>query len=121
MTNARTRPEALLPLNEEVLWLLLSLHEGGRHGYALMRDIEERTDGRVLIQTGALYRFLHRMEADGTIEEIAPPESETDQRRRYYRITQFGRAVTSAELARMHRLIETGAEAGALRVRGAGA
>jgi DNA-binding PadR family transcriptional regulator len=118
--NVRRDPAALLPLNEEVLWLLLSLHEGDRHGYALMRAIEERTDGRVNIQTGALYRFLHRMEQEGTIEEVAPPRAETDPRRRYYRITPFGRRVTAAELARMRRLLETAHAAGAAAMRGAG-
>lgn len=118
---AQRRPEELLPLSEEALWLLLALHEGAAHGYALMQAIEQQTEGRVAIQTGALYRFLHRLEDDGAIEDIPAPAAETDQRRRYYRITRFGRAVAAAELARMRELLDMGLAAGVLRIRGADA
>lgn len=114
------RIDELLPLKEEALWLLLTLHDGAAHGYALMQAVEEQTEGAVAIQTGALYRFLHRLEADGAIEEAAPPRDETDQRRRYYRITRFGRALAAAELTRMRRLVDTGLAAGVLRTRRAG-
>lgn len=117
----RHQPEELLPLREEALWLLLALHDGVAHGYALMQAVEEQTDGRVAIQTGALYRYLHRLEDDGAIEEVAAPRGETDERRRYYRITKFGRAVAAAELARMRRAIDTGLAAGVLRARSADA
>jgi len=109
----------LLPLKNEVLLLLLSLHDGPGHGYALMQDVEERTGGDVRIQTGALYRFLHRMEGDGLVEEVEPPREETDERRRYYGITAFGRAVARAELERMRGLIQAGTRAGVLRRGGA--
>jgi DNA-binding PadR family transcriptional regulator len=115
----RHQTDDLLPLREEALWLLLALHRGAAHGYALMQAVEEQTDGRVAIQTGALYRYLHRLEADGAIEQVAAPRGETDERRRYYRITKFGRALSAAELRRMRRAIDTGVSAGVLHTRSA--
>jgi len=110
----RRRPAEPLPLKTEVLWLLLSLHGEPRHGYGLMQDVAERTRGAVSIQTGALYRFLHRMEADGLVAEADAPAEEVDERRRYYRITPFGSAVAAAELERMRRLVASGVRAGVL-------
>lgn len=113
MTTDR-QPEDLLPLKTETLWLLLSLHHGQCHGYALMQDVAARSNGRVRIQTGALYRLLHRMEGDALVEQAEPPADNTDQRRRYYRIAPFGRAVLAAELARMRRLVDHGVRDGVL-------
>lgn len=119
MPRTPTSPDALLPLKNEVLWLLLSLNQGERHGYGLMQDVEERSDGEVTIQTGALYRILHRMENDGLVTEAEPPADETDGRRRYYRVTRFGAAVLAAELARMRVLVDSGVRDGVLPPRGA--
>jgi DNA-binding PadR family transcriptional regulator len=113
-------PDRLLPLKNEVLWLLLSLKHGERHGYALMQDVEARSEERVRIPTGALYRTLHRMEADCLVGEAEAPPDETDTRRRYYRITPFGVRVLSAELARMRRLVDSGVRAGVLPAGGGG-
>jgi DNA-binding PadR family transcriptional regulator len=114
MQTSSDSPEAFLPLPIHVLWLLMSLHHGNRHGYGLMQDVAERSEGRVKIQTGALYRLLHRMEADGLVGEAEAPTDETDERRRYYRITPLGASVLSAELARMRRLVDSGIQGGAL-------
>ena len=101
-------PDALLPLKTEVLWLLMSLNGREGHGYGLMQDVEARSRGQVRIQTGALYRILHRMEDDGVVAIADSPADETDTRRRYYRITDFGRAVLAAELSRMKSVLEAG-------------
>lgn len=110
----RPGPEELLPLKSEVLWLLLSLLECNRHGYGLMRDVEDRTQGTVRIQTGALYRLLHRMEVDGLIGEVDTPADATDERRVYYGVTPFGRQVAVAELERMRSMIAMGKRQGLL-------
>lgn len=117
MESHPTSPEDHLPLKNETLWLLLSLHRGRRHGYGLMQEIEERSGGRVRIQTGALYRLLHRMDEDGLVEEVEPPAEETDRRRRYYGITHLGGEVLEAELARMRGLVESGVRDGVLPAR----
>jgi DNA-binding PadR family transcriptional regulator len=112
-------PGDLLPLKTEVLWLLLSLTGGSRHGYALMQDVAERSAGAVRIQTGALYRFLHRMQEDGLVAEAERPADESDERRRYYAITDFGRRVAAAELERMRGLLHEGLEHGLISEGGA--
>ena len=105
-------PTRLLPLKNEILWLLLALHDGPMHGYGLMREVEDRTEATVRIQTGALYRFLHRMLGDGLVVETDAPRSATDARRRYYRITALRSAVLEAELERMRRLVASGVRRG---------
>lgn len=102
------------PLKTEVLWLLLSLNGAERHGYGLMQDVEERSEGSLRIQTGALYRTLHRMLRAGLVAEVDLPASATDERRRYYRITARGRAVAAAELERMRSLVQSGIRGGLL-------
>jgi DNA-binding PadR family transcriptional regulator len=103
-------PSALgehLPLKRDVVLILLALKDAPRHGYGIMQDAERRTDGESLLQTGALYRRIRRLLADGFIQECSPPRGEAgiDERRRYYTLTAFGRRVLAAELERMARLV----------------
>jgi DNA-binding PadR family transcriptional regulator len=87
--------------------ILLALREGERHGYALMRDAAERSEGTVRLQAGALYRTLKRLVDDGLVAESGArpaPESD-DERRRYYRLTPLGARVLAAELDRLARLV----------------
>jgi DNA-binding PadR family transcriptional regulator len=107
MTPRRPDPADHLPLANDALFILLALAAEPQHGYGIIRDVEARSDGRVLLQTGALYRMLRRLLRDRFIEECARPagvESE-DERRRYYALTSFGRQVLDAEIARMSRLV----------------
>ncbi len=109
MTSDRLSPDpgAFLPLKPIVFQILLSLAEEERHGYAIIKEVERRTGGQVVILAGALYRFLKRMLEDGLIvesEERPAPESD-DTRRRYYQISDFGRAVAIAEAERFERLL----------------
>ena len=103
-----TRPSrSFLPLKPLDLQLLLSLAEQERHGYALVQDIADRTEGLVALEPGNLYRVIKRLLADGLVAETerrAVPELE-DERRRYYRITPLGGRVLAAEIARLQALV----------------
>lgn len=105
-------PEDLLPLAPAVFHILLSLGDGERHGYALKREIARRTEGKVTLGPGALYGAIGKMLEQGTIEESEdrPDPHLDDERRRYYRLTPFGKKVALAEAARMRSLAELAAE-----------
>src|ERR687886_2787471 len=102
-------PQDLLPLTPAVLNILLALADGERHGYGIMREVEERTGGEVRLGPGTLYGSIKRMLADGLIEESdeRPDPELDDQRRRYYDITDFGRRVAGAEVGRLAGLVRT--------------
>ena len=110
----------LLPLRPAVLHILLALADEERHGYGIMREVEGRTGGRTRLGPGTLYGSIKRMLADGLIEESdeRPDPAMDDQRRRYYRITDFGRRVAGAEAERLSALVETARERKLLRGRG---
>ena len=96
-----------LPLPLPVFHLLLALHDGERHGYALKREILKRTDGKLNLGSGALYGSISKMLDQGLIEETEerPDFHLDDERRRYYRITPLGRAVVDAEASRLRDLV----------------
>jgi DNA-binding PadR family transcriptional regulator len=98
----------MLPLSAPVFHVLLSLAEGERHGYGLIRDIERRTAGEVRLSTSTLYGAIKRMIRDGLVDrsEERPDPDMDDERRRYYRITEFGREVARQEAHRIERLAE---------------
>jgi DNA-binding PadR family transcriptional regulator len=97
-----------LPLTPLTMAILLALAEGDKHGYALMKDVEQQTGGMLSPGTGSLYAALDRLEAEGLIEESASrPARGEDQRRKYFRITAAGRALARAEAGRMQRVLET--------------
>lgn len=102
-------PRDLLPLTPAVLHILLAVADEERHGYGIMREVEARTGGRTRLGPGTLYGSIKRMLADGLIEESdeRPDPEMDDQRRRYYRITNFGRKVAGAEAERLSGLVET--------------
>jgi DNA-binding PadR family transcriptional regulator len=107
MSKDKSAPGDLLPLPPAVFHILLSLADGERHGYALKREIAARTDGRMRLGPGVLYGSIAKMLAQGLIEESddRPDPHLDDERRRYYRITAFGRKVAHAEAARMRALV----------------
>jgi DNA-binding PadR family transcriptional regulator len=100
-------PDDFLPLKSDVVLILLALAAQPQHGYGIIRDVEARSEGRVVLQTGALYRTLRRLLEEGLIEERDRPagESSSDERRRYYQPTGLGRRVLDAETERMARLV----------------
>lgn len=96
-----------LPLTPVVFEILISLAGGERHGYAILRDVEERTGGRLRLHAGTLYRALGRLVDDGFLEETEGPAEGEDERRRYYRLTASGRQVAGAEAARLERQVRS--------------
>lgn len=102
----QTPTAAQLPLSVPVFQILLTLCEGPRHGYAILADIRARTDTEVELGAGTLYAAIKRMLEAEMIEEIDPPRQQmaSDSRRRFYRITPYGRRVAKAEAARLQRL-----------------
>ena len=95
------------PLTPAMFQILLALADSEKHGYAILKDVEEATAGEVRLSTGTLYGIIKRLLNEGLIEELRrrPPAVEDDQRRRYYRLTPRGRAVAVAEAERMEKLI----------------
>ena len=104
-------PSDLIPLSPAFFHILLSLSVGERHGYALKREISQLTIGKLKLGPGVLYGSIHKMLELGLIEESddRPDPHLDDQRRRYYRITPFGRKVAQAEAGRMRDLAELAA------------
>ena len=97
---------ALLPLPPAFLHILIAIGDEDRHGYAIMQDVADRTDGRVRMSPGTLYGSIRRMLDEGLIEERFPHVAgDDDERRRYYRVTKFGRAVAAAEADRLSTLV----------------
>ena len=104
--------EALLPLAPAFLHILIALGDGERHGYGIMQDVAERTDGRVRMSPGTLYGSIKRMLAEGLIEELTTGAAGADERRRFYRITRFGRRVAAAEAQRLTSLLSQARNSG---------
>lgn len=104
--TTRDEIEGFLPLPPATLHILLSLADGERHGYAIIQDIEERTDGDLRMSAGTLYRSIARMVEQGLIAETTQRRTRTDdERRRYYRLTALGTAVARVELRRLSQLV----------------
>jgi len=101
------------PLTEPVLLILLSLADKPRHGYALMKDIETLSAGRVRMTTGTLYGALRRLLEDAWIERFE--QEDTSREKQAYRLTSVGRRQMAGELDRMKQL--TRAAAARLRAR----
>ena len=99
--------DALLPLPPVTFHILLALADGERHGYAIIQDVETRTEGELRLGAGTLYRSIHRMLEQGLIVESQrrPARALDDERRRYYRLMPFGTAVARAEARRLSQLV----------------
>ena len=94
------------PLTNLAFQVLLALGQGPLHGYAIIRDIEERTDGRLSVRSGTLYTMIQRLQEDGMVEDAPPPdELQVDSRRKYYRITSAGRRAAGVEAERLTELL----------------
>jgi DNA-binding PadR family transcriptional regulator len=94
--------ESCLPLTPALFHVLLSLADGEKHGYAILKEVTERTGGKVELSTGTLYGIIKRLLADGMIRDSALGSTE---RRRAYRLTAFGRKVALAEAERLRELV----------------
>ena len=121
MRESGKRPEAMLPLKELERLVLLALEEEPQHGYRLLTRVAERSGGFVAPGPASLYRALSELEGAGVLEEadgFAAADSE-DARRKYFRLTPFGRAVLRAELSRLAALL-AGARGQGIRFEGGG-
>ena len=101
-------PQKHLPLSPQIFHILLTLADGEKHGYAIMRDIAESTNGRIKILPGTLYTIIKRMLTDGWIEEAIerPDPKYDDERRRYYRLSQLGQRIARLEAERLAELVQ---------------
>jgi len=96
-----------LPLTSAEFHFLLALADGDKHAYAVMKDVARLTDGAVRLSAGTLYGLVRRFVAEGLIAEKVerPVAALDDERRRYYRLTEFGREVAIAEAERLENLL----------------
>ncbi|HEX6973827.1 MAG TPA: PadR family transcriptional regulator [Vicinamibacterales bacterium] len=108
MTRRRQDPESLLPLTAGMFQVLIALADGEKHGYAIIKEVARRTDGAVTLSAGTLYTIVRRFEQEGVIAEAdtRPDPALDDERRRYYRLTDFGRDVARAEAERMQSALD---------------
>ena len=104
----RQDPVTQLPIKPVDLLILTMLMAGERHGYGIRHDIIAHTQGAMQLEAGNLYRSMRRLEADGLVEEAGrrPAADADDERRRYYRLTAFGRRVLAAEMLRLRALVQ---------------
>lgn len=96
------QPNGTIP--PAALYILLALSEGERHGYAIIKEIEDLTKGALTIFPGTLYRIIKQLVDDGWIVEVGGADTK-DERRRYYRLTARGRKAAQAEVARMAMIV----------------
>lgn len=103
----KNTPESYLPLKDLETQLMLALHPGPLHGYALFARVAELSGAFIVPGPTSLYRTLGQLAAEGLIENVEAPRGEdrSDPRRRYYALTTLGRAVLRAELGRLESLL----------------
>lgn len=108
MAESKPESEALLPLPTATFHILMALTGEDRHGYAIIQDVAARTGGALKLSAGTLYRSIQRMLEQGLIVEVRerPGPELDDERRRYYRITDFGMQVGHAEARRLVQLVK---------------
>lgn len=106
-TQPAADPRSFLPLTPLAFQVLLALADEVRHGYAIMREVTDRTDGLIRLRTGTLYTLIQRLVDEGLVEESAlrPEPPDDDERRRYYQMTELGRQVLKVEAQRLQALV----------------
>src|SRR3954465_432726 len=99
----RRNPDEMLPLSPAMFEVLIALADGEKHGYAVLKEVARRTERRITLSPGTLYAIVRRFVAEGGIAESdeRPDPALDDERRRYYRLTEFGRELARAEARRM--------------------
>jgi len=104
--TTQTDIQANLPLTEATYFIMLGLTPGSKHGYAIMKDVMTLSDNRIVLSTGTLYGALKRLLEQGWIERVEDSDSnETGRPRKVYRLTDLGRRILSAEVARLRTLV----------------
>ena len=117
MTRTQSKVSESLPLREPTFFILLSLVAEDKHGYAILKDVAEISQGKVRLSTGTLYEALARLLDQGFIERVFDDEEGVDESqkgqihpgkpRKAYRLTKTGRRVLEAETTRMMSLAAT--------------
>lgn len=107
MAASQGNSESYGPLTPAMFHVLLALADDDLHGYAILKEVDLRTGGKVQLSTGTLYGIIKRLLADGLIAELRtrPAAAQDDERRRYYRLTTRGREVAAAEAERMNEMV----------------
>ena len=109
MATRSVDPRSFLPLTPLAFQVMLALADVDRHGYGIIGEVEERTDGLIRLRTGTLYTLLQRLLDEALIEQTAgsstPPPDKDDPRRKYYRLTILGRDVLTAEARRLEAVL----------------
>src|SRR5918997_3768376 len=108
MAKHARKPDELLPLTPGMFHVLIALADGEKHGYAVIKEVARRTDGAIRLSAGTLYTLIRRFVQEGVVAESSerPDAALDDERRRYYRLTEFGREVAQAEGARMESTLD---------------
>lgn len=108
MRSQDPAPDTLLPLPPATFHILMALADEDRHGYAMIQEVAARTGGQLRLSAGTLYRSIQRMLDQGLIVEPRerPAPKDDDERRRYYRLTPYGRRVAEAEMRRLDGLVK---------------
>jgi DNA-binding PadR family transcriptional regulator len=112
-------PESLLPLPQAAFHILVALAQGDRHGYGIMQDVASGSAGNLKLNPGTLYTTIRRLLDHGLVIELdeRPDPEEDDERRRYYRLTDMGRQVATAEAARLQQILALARQAGLVQKR----
>src|SRR5579864_4626659 len=97
--------DQFLPLSPAALHILLALAGEDRHGYGIMREVARQSEGRYKVGPGTLYDNLQKLLDQGIVEERAPRSAGDDPRRRYYRLSRFGRGLLATEIARLEGVV----------------
>lgn len=117
MSDRLRSVDQLLPLKPKALHVLLAIADGPRHGYSIMQEVADRTEGQVRLWPAALYGLLRELEKDDFIAESAvrPAAEEDDERRRYFALTPRGKRVLDAEVRRLEAIVHHARASRALR------
>src|SRR5262252_1565910 len=97
--------DQFLPLSAAALHILLALASEDRHGYGIMREVARQSDGQYKLGPGTLYDNLQKLMEQGMVEDAPKRSLKDDPRRRYYRLTKFGRGVLAAEISRLESVV----------------
>lgn len=117
MSDRPRSVDPLLPLKPKVLHILLAVADAPRHGYSIMQEVRERTEGHVRLWPAALYGLLRELEKLDLIVESdkRPAAGEDDERRRYFALTPHGKRVLDAEVRRLEAIVMHARASRALR------
>lgn len=100
------KQQTISPLTEATFFILLSLSSAPKHGYAIMKEVKELSQGRINFSTGTLYGAIRRLLEQGWIKRVSDPEpNPTDRERKAYALTDKGRRVVDAEVQRLRSLL----------------